>query len=57
MVKRYWVRDLVSDREYVTNATNKKHLSQKTCIPIDKMQICKMYRRDNLNANDLVILY
>ena len=35
--KRYWVRDLRNDREYVTDAWNKKHLSEKTNIPIDKM--------------------
>jgi hypothetical protein len=55
-VKRYWVRDLRNDKEYLTNATDKNHLSSKTAIPVDKMQICQVYKRLNLDPNDLVLL-
>ena len=54
--KRYWVRDLRNDNEYVADAWSKKHLSEKTGIPLDKMQICQTYNRKNCDPNSSLIL-
>ena len=56
--KRYWVRDLRDDKEYVTDAWDKKNLSDKTHIPIEKMQICQTYyNKGNDPDSSLVLSY
>jgi len=54
--KRYWIRDLRDDREYIVDAWDKKHLSQKTGIPLDKIQICQTYHRKAASPDNNLIL-
>lgn len=54
--KRYWVRDLRDDKEYITDAWDKTHLSKKTGIPIDKMQICQTYYNKGGNPDTSLVL-
>ena len=56
-VRRYWLRDLRNDKEYVTNAAGIKELAEKTAIPLKSLQILRTYSKPGLDPAGLILKY
>ena len=55
MAKRYWFRDLRTDKEYVTTAENPNDLARRMNIPKESLQILRA--RYNVPHSDLILKY
>ena len=54
-IKRYWIMDIRTGEEFVTDGDDIKEVSEKTGIPKKYIRIEKVYRRKR-EKSDLVLI-
>ena len=57
LVKRYWIRDLRNNEEWVLDADNINEVIERTHIPRKVLEICRVYGLKKKEKSKLILSY